>query len=571
MKKIFFVFIVSLLLVSCARVGSPVGGHKDTIPPNLIGSNIDTTRVNISQNLKELRLDFDEYITLDKITKNLIISPPIKKIKKIYPTSLANRYVLIQWEDTLQANTTYNFNFGNAIKDNNENNVLRYFNFAFSTGDKLDNNYISGEVQNLLPSKSNNSSSQKDLIVGLYKDKDSIDYKQKPYYISNADDDGYYELNFLSPGDYKIIAYEDQNGNGIFDTGLENIGFFKDKITIEEGKNFSGKNISITPSAFPFKYKETVENPGGALMLFEGNPEKLQINAVSENIKDLKVTHRKFSDTAYVWFDAKKDSIGVKQSTQLKFSFDTGAKQDTVSLFYRQNPKNEMKISNPYGNSLAPKTSFSFISNYALDNINTEKWTMVSDSISQPFDAKISDDNPFKIVVNSDFKEGKKYSLTVPKESVTSYFDKIGKSYRFDFEVDKAENYGTVTVNIANPPSSKFWIQLLDTKMEAVYSKYTTGSYQKFNIIKPATYIVRILVDNNANEHWDPADFEKGIFAEDAYIFKKKITARPMWEIVETWDLKDPKTNGIPTEVTDSNPKNTIDKEEPLVIPTQKP
>ncbi len=40
--------------------------------------------------------------------------------------------------DMLQANTTYNFNFGNAIVDNNESNPLPHFNFAFSTGDKID-------------------------------------------------------------------------------------------------------------------------------------------------------------------------------------------------------------------------------------------------------------------------------------------------------------------------------------------------------------------------------------------------------------------------------------------------
>jgi hypothetical protein len=60
---------------------------------------------------------------------------------------------LIQWTDTLQANTTYNFNFGNAIADNNEGNILKYFNFAFSTGEKIDDLYISGEIKDALSLK----------------------------------------------------------------------------------------------------------------------------------------------------------------------------------------------------------------------------------------------------------------------------------------------------------------------------------------------------------------------------------------------------------------------------------
>jgi hypothetical protein len=79
-----------------------------------------------------LRIDFDEYITLKDATKQLVISPPIKKIKKIIPSAMANKYILIQWEDTLKANTTYNFNFGNSIADNNEGNVLHITTLFFN-------------------------------------------------------------------------------------------------------------------------------------------------------------------------------------------------------------------------------------------------------------------------------------------------------------------------------------------------------------------------------------------------------------------------------------------------------
>lgn len=63
---------------------------------------------------------------------------------------MANKYILIQWEDTLKANTTYNFNFGNSIADNNEGNVLPYYNFVFSTGSTIDSLFISGNVDDVL-------------------------------------------------------------------------------------------------------------------------------------------------------------------------------------------------------------------------------------------------------------------------------------------------------------------------------------------------------------------------------------------------------------------------------------
>ena len=93
MKKYIYLFgFLSIILGSCARVGSPNGGSKDTIAPIFLGANIDTIRTNVSTKLRELRLDFNEYIVLKDISKNLIISPSIRKIKKILPSTLANKF-----------------------------------------------------------------------------------------------------------------------------------------------------------------------------------------------------------------------------------------------------------------------------------------------------------------------------------------------------------------------------------------------------------------------------------------------------------------------------------------------
>ena len=560
MKKIVFLFILNLILFSCARVGSPVGGDKDTIPPQVVGSNIDTSRVNVPRNIGELRIDFDEYITLKEINKNLIISPPIKKMKKILPSGMANKYLLIKWDDTLQANTTYSFNFGNAIVDNNEGNALKYYNFAFSTGDKIDDLYISGEVKSLIANKETKTE-EKNLVVGLYQVKDTMNYRQKPYYITNADPDGYFELNYLSPGKYRILAFEDTNANSVFDAGKENVGFLKDEIVLDQ--SISGLKINLYPSKKTLKYVEMKENPGGILMTFEGNPEMVKVLSLTEKLQDYKVTHTAKSDSVNIWFDAKKQNIGIAQSENLKFSYDNGTKKDTVSIFYRYNTKNEMTVSNSKGSLLPPNQDFAITSNYFIDKIQPEKWTLVSDSIKQDFTAKISENNPYEIQVKSAFKEGKKYSLTVPKETVSSFYESITKSYRFDFEGDKTENYGTLTITIENPPTHIFWLQMLNESGDVIYSKYGKESKITLNSLKPGKYLLRILVDNNENGIWDTADFAKDEFAEDVYILDKKIDIRPLWEIRETWNLatKTPIPSSTePTKISDvktSEPKKS--------------
>jgi uncharacterized protein (DUF2141 family) len=523
-------------LFSCARIGSPSGGKKDTIAPKFLGANIDSSRIKGPRNLKELRLDFDEYVVLKDINKQLIISPPIKKIKKILPANLANKSVIIQWEDSLKANTTYNFNFGNAIADNHEGNVLPYFNYAFSTGDKIDDLYISGEVKNALSNSAKTAANkEKNLVVGLFQDKDSLDFREKPYYITKADDDGYYELNYLSPGNYRIVAFEDDNGNSMYDFGKEAVGFLKEKIELKE--NISGLNLKTYPSKKQLKYKEMSEISGGILMLFEGNPEQVEVSPLDKP-KYYQITHRAKSDSVNIWFDAVQEEIGQKNSENLKFSYNIGDKKDTVSIFYKYNPKNEFALSNASSNMLPPNHNLKITANRPLVEIQPEKWTLESDSIKQNFNAKISETDNRQILVSADFKSGKKYQLSVPKETISSYYESVEKSYRFDFEIDDPKNYGSFTLKITNPPPSKFWIQLLDDKENVVYSVYTENSETKFTELKPATYSVRILADNNNNGYWDEADLAQEIFAEDAYLFPKKLVIKPLWEIVESWDLQ---------------------------------
>lgn len=534
MKKVVFLFL-SLLLVSCARVGSPVGGERDTLAPQVIGSNIDTSRVNVPRDIRELRIDFDEYITLKDINRQLIISPPLRKMTKIIPSGVANKYLLIKWDDTLQANTTYNFNFGNAIQDNNEGNPLRYYNFAFSTGEKIDDLYISGEVKDLFAEEIS-SSEEKDLVVGLYAEKDSMDYRQKPYYITKADPDGYFELNYLSPGTYRVLAFEDTNSNSVYDPGKEKVAFLKNSVTLD--KSISGLDLTLYPSRKAVKYVEMKEAPGGILMTFEGNPQTVKVLSLNEKLKDYKVTHKPKSDSVQIWFNAEQQNVGISGSENLRFSYDDGLKQDTVSLFYRYNTKNELTLANNRGNLLPPEDRFTVSANYIVENIQPEKWTLVSDSLSQPFTARINENNRFEVQIQSEFKEGKKYSLTIPRESLSSFYTTLPKSYRFDFEADKTENYGSLTFTLENAPEQNFWFQLLADNNRLAYSTFGKGSAFTFKSLKPGRYKVRILVDNNENGIWDSADLLSQEFAEDVFVFSKTIEVRPLWEIRENWNLK---------------------------------
>lgn len=566
MKNILCFLLLALLTISCARVGSPVGGNKDTLAPKFLESNIDSSRINVDRNIRQLRLDFDEYITLKDINKNLIISPPINQITKILPSNLATKFVQIQWKDTLQENTTYNFNFGNAIVDSNEGNPLSYYNFAFSTGDKIDDLYISGEVKDPLSTKKAESETDRKIVVGLFQVKDSMNYRQKPYYITKVDPDGYFELNYLSPGKYRILAFEDENENSIFDNGKEKVGFQQEIIDLKT--NVSGLKFNIFPSKAPVRYVEWKAQTGGILLLFEGRPDSVKVESRDNLIKDLQVSHRPKSDSVNLYFDALRENVGQQNSQNLKFFYTTASKKDSISLFYKYDPKGVMVLNSSQGNLLPPNTDFRVSANLPIEKIDTQKFSLKSDSIAQDFTAKISLTNPQQILISSNFQEGKKYQLTVLKESVASYFESIAKSYQWNFEGDKAENYGSFTLNLINKPAQPFWIEIITKDNIVAYTKKSTSAANKFTELKPGEYTVRILVDNNENGVWDTADFTNQTSAEDFYIFDKALDVRPFWEIVENWDLVNPSLN-TGTESTESAPAvspKAVEEKQPKVL-----
>ncbi|WKS95027.1 Ig-like domain-containing protein [Riemerella columbina] len=536
MKKFLLIFIAQFLLWSCARVGTPAGGAKDTIPPRFLGANIDSPRVNVSTQLKTLRLDFDEYVNLKNIQKQLVISPPIKNIKKIIPSNLANRYILIEWGDTLQANTTYNFNFGTAITDYNEGNVLPYFNFAFSTGAKLDSLYISGTAQLALPQASTTSGKDTNIVLGLYQAQDSLNYRQKPYYLTKADQDGYFELDYLAHGRYKLIAFNDENGNSVYDEGKEAVGFLKDDIDLQQ--RISGLDLSLYPARPQLAYKELKPATGGLLMLFEGQPKEVKVAEVSSQLKSYQVTHQPYSDSVRIWLDPQQEQLSDK-GTLLKWSYDIGTKQDTVQIFYKPNEQeNALALQNDGGAVLAPEQPLRITANAYLNALKTENWQLKADSTQVlAFDAQISEKNPYQIEVKAPYEVDKKYRLLIPKTTVSSFYITNEKAYAFDFEIGKPQNYGSFMVRLSALPPASFWIQLLDQQNKVAASQKTHQQEIKFSSLKPGTYRLQILVDNNENGIWDTANLYTNTLAEGYYLFPKKIEVRPMWDLVEDWNI----------------------------------
>ena len=131
-------------LSGCANRGTgPQGGPKDSIPPTLIRETPVNGTVNFTG--KSIVLQFDEYVQLNNVAENVLISPP----QQTPPVVKAiGKRVMVTFEEPLRDSTTYTIDFGQAICDNNEKVPLGNYSFSFATGAQIDTLAMFGRVIN---------------------------------------------------------------------------------------------------------------------------------------------------------------------------------------------------------------------------------------------------------------------------------------------------------------------------------------------------------------------------------------------------------------------------------------
>ena len=311
LKLLFFISIVCLCF-SCARRGNPTGGPLDSIPPVLVKSDPEFESINFTK--KKFKIYFDEYVKLKDAKNNLVISPPQKYEPIITPLGSASKFISIKILDTLDANTTYSFNFGNSIVDNNEENELGNFKYVFSTGSYIDSLNLAGEVLDPLI---NDVTKNIDVMLYEYNEyfTDSTIFKEKPRYIANSLDSSLYEITNLRAGKYLLIGVDDRNNNNIYDPLSDKIGYLADTISIPTDSSFNLIIFKEIPELKVVKPKEI--DKGHLIFGFMGNADDLIVELLTEKPGDFKsfIVYEKDMDTLNYWYTPfENDSLNFRVS-----------------------------------------------------------------------------------------------------------------------------------------------------------------------------------------------------------------------------------------------------------------
>jgi len=228
----------------------PTGGDRDSLPPLLLKvTPPDSSR---GFTTKTITFTFDEFIDQPQdIFKNLIVSPNYST-----PPAIESKLktLTIKIKDTLEPNTTYYYNFGDAIKDINEGNILHDLSYIFTTGTTLDTLQLTGKV--VLAETGGIDST---LIVMLHKSgEDSAVVNENPRYITRLDGKGNFRFLYLPAGTYYIYALKDEGGKRYYGKSLF---------------AFADSSVEIKPNATPvtlYAFEEKQDQPPPSTINFTG-------------------------------------------------------------------------------------------------------------------------------------------------------------------------------------------------------------------------------------------------------------------------------------------------------------
>jgi hypothetical protein len=457
MKFSFIVYLVTIVLFftitsivgsSCAQIGMPTGGKKDTIPPVLVTASPKLKTVNFNDN--KITLTFNEYIEVKDAQINVLVSPFPKKTPEV---SYKLKTVTLKLKDTLQPNTTYSINFGKAIIDLNEGNPLGNFTYVFSTGSTIDSLTLSGKVTLAESGKIDST-----MLVLLYRNAtDSTVQKNKPNYIAKLDGQGNFTFYNLPKDNFKIYALKDGDGGKTYNSKTELFAFLNSDIST------TNQNDSIILNAFVQEKEKEKTTPTKNIekklryILTQGTVQDLLTPLTIEFNKPLKkaiLTKLLLTDTNYnvikgttILLDSTSKKITLtnqwKEEQFFKLIIDKDALADSADLALLKSDtlKITTKKQSDYGNLVLRFKNLDATKNIVLQFVQNDEVKQFFAISSAEWSNKLFPPGEYDLRILYDAnKNGKwdtgNYSKKIQPEKVTNLSQKLSIKANWDNERD---------------------------------------------------------------------------------------------------------------------------------------
>jgi len=531
-KRILSILFLGLTLLAfwqCARRGAPTGGPKDITPPILLKTEPDNLSTNFDS--EKIRLYFDEYIKLQDVQNQLIVSPPLKNIPEIKPLGGPSKFIEITLKDTLRENTTYTINFGQSIVDNNEGNPNSFLTYVFSTGDVIDSLSLSGVVKDAF-----DRDPDQFVSVMLYEIdsiyNDSTVYKFPPNYLANTGDSlPFFQLRNLKAGKYKVFAIKDEGKNYVFDQRADKMAFLEDTITLPTDTLLLLNLFKEVPNYASSVPSYVAKNR--IVFGYTGNGDSIQIKPLTQlpdSVKTL-IQKERDKDTLNYWLTPTDiDSIVFTVSNE-QFKV-----LDTFTVKTRKLPLDSLKLKPSHTSKINFEEQFHLAANTPLVQVDTSFiQIMDKDSIVVDFNARL-DSIENKVDMDFNLQEEQRYGLTFLPGAFEDFFGMQNDTLNVRLSTDKYTDLGNMNLTVSGDVRYPIIVQLTDGKgklqREQIGTDPTPFAFKNLN---PGKYGIRVIFDENENGKWDTGNYLKKIQPERISYFPDIIDVRANWEMEQTF------------------------------------
>ena len=571
-KHFFPIFILFSLIGGCAKVGSPSGGPLDRTPPEVVRSIPPSGTTNFTD--KKIIITFNEFIQLNEINQKFMVSPPMDNLPEL---RLKGKNLEITYEDDLRENTTYTFYFQDAIRDLNEGNPIDNYSFVFSTGPALDSLTVTGNVL-----KAYDLNPPEDVMAMLYSDlSDSAFIKKVPDYISRVDENGYFRIDNIREGSYRIYALKDVDNSKNYNLPDEEIAFLDTVLNVNVTNNylplFSGeqavsisgeevdtiiptgdhKLILFKPFIKNYYLTSSLRNEAYKLSYTLSVPPdtigfSFSLPGADEDSYFIEESRKK--DTLVVWL---KDSTIYSQpiiNTVIRYPFsDTSGvviqREDTVKLRYisprtvrgKQTPAPYRFTSSVSGGTVIPGKDIIFSSPTPFREPDTTKIRLFhlkdEGQINLPYIIKKDTLNSCRIYFNAEMLPGEEYLFIAFNEAFGDIYGAKSDSTGIKIRVRENSSFGKLIVNVQNHVGKRI-IQLLSSdETIAREVKMDEDGKAEFPLLNKGLYRMRIIYDLNGDGEWTTGDYSARRQPEPVSFMPREIEVMENWENELYWNV----------------------------------
>lgn len=571
---LLYLLLLYFLTNSCAQQQRLEGGPRDQEPPKLI-EELSTPNFQTNFDKQDIILTFDEYIEVQNVIKQVVVSPPLQYIPTV---EREKGFKSVKFEfpkdEVLKEGVTYAINYGESIKDLTEGNKLENFQFLFSTGDYIDSLKMTGSIADALTGEP-----VEDALFMLYENfADTVVRTEKPYYFGKTDKEGKFTINFLKKGAFKGFALKDEDLNYLFNIPSEQIGFTLDSIIITDSTTTDIQIQLFKEITTLRKPKLDIDTYGLVKMGFRRTPydavisydtigqeiyretegdtikywynlkdsiawnfyqqrdtliDTLKVQAMARNLIPLALTKKRKAD----------DNIPLNPFKLLPLAFNHPIKNiDTSLINFREIivPKNIEKddLTNlSTSDSLLAEPQDSLGINpidTIIEKIDTTLVPLESKSILLAAAYQVRELDRRTLLVEYDWKEEVQYQLEILPNALTDWYDEPNlDTIVLNYLVKPKNDFGTINLTATEMDSTQnYWMQLLfqNNVVEEFLVNDTKEYKRSFTALLPGKYSLKVIEDLNGNGRWDPGNYDKKLQPE-------KISTAEIEELRAGWDV----------------------------------